>query len=393
MSSNIFLYFIQKTINQTGQIYETENIYSYWENIFLHQFSFNVPQKGAEMNGLEQLLCASSMRKGVKEIQDQNSRFLTKILFYNYFNFVKTKLRFRNSMLRKHIILKFRFLKETLDNIFLNNEIRDEFLEIFCQVQKLNHAFNRLAYLYKLKKADFQVREDIFLNPILENHKNTMTIFQNNKKYLFVASDLINIVNTAIGHCVYFIASPLIVKNPYNNMPFDRSILYNIYFFIKSRDFKIPILLHFYFLSNFVLNEYTKKNESIILEEYLKKFVRNSSVDTLHTHILKMIEQFNDENQKKILIHKEFPKDVLVDKMRHYLYCYLLYLYDSHNFNKSNYYYLLWDEKMKQLQRTNPEFGRKIFHTKNKYNFKFGKKFEPYSFNDICINFYYNFYR
>jgi hypothetical protein len=106
-----------------------------------------------------------------------------------------------------------------------------------------------------------------------------------------------------------------------------------------------------------------------------------------------MIEQFNDENQKKILIHKEFPKDVLVDKMRHYLYCYLLYLYDSHNFNKSNYYYLLWDEKMKQLQRTNPEFGRKIFHMKQKSNFKFGEKFESYSFNDKCINFYYNFYR
>jgi len=34
---------------------------------FLHQFSFNVPQEGAEMNGLERLLCASSMRKGVKK--------------------------------------------------------------------------------------------------------------------------------------------------------------------------------------------------------------------------------------------------------------------------------------------------------------------------------------
>ena len=32
----------------------------------LHQFSFNMPPSGAEMNGLDRLLCASSMRKGVK---------------------------------------------------------------------------------------------------------------------------------------------------------------------------------------------------------------------------------------------------------------------------------------------------------------------------------------
>jgi len=361
--SSIFFYFIQKTINQTGEIYETENIYSYWENIFL------------------------------KERQDLRIQFLIKILFYQYWNIMKSKLRFRNSMLRKHIILKFRFLKETLDNIFLNDETRNEFLEIFCRVQKLNRAFNRLAYLYKFKKAAFQVREDMYLNTILENHKNTIVIYQNKKKYLFVASDLINIVNTAIGHCVYFSPSPLTIKNPYNNIPFDHSILYNIYFFIKCRDFKIPILFHFLFLSHFNSIEYVRKNESIILEEYLKKFVKNSSVDTLHTHILKMIDEFNEENRKQITIHPEFPKDILVDKMRHYLYCYLLYLYDSYNLNKSNYYYILWDEKMTLLQRTNPEFGRKIIHIKQKNDFLFGKTHQSVSFNDKCISFHYNFYR
>jgi len=36
------------------------------KSLFLHQFPFNMPQKGAVMNGLKRLLCASSMRKGVK---------------------------------------------------------------------------------------------------------------------------------------------------------------------------------------------------------------------------------------------------------------------------------------------------------------------------------------
>jgi hypothetical protein len=40
---------------------------------FLHHFSFNLSLSGAEMTGLESLLCASSMRKGVKEIINKDT--------------------------------------------------------------------------------------------------------------------------------------------------------------------------------------------------------------------------------------------------------------------------------------------------------------------------------
>ena len=48
-------------------------IYKWWpfEIGVLHQVSFNMPPSGAEMNGLERLLCASSMRKGVEGEEEQ----------------------------------------------------------------------------------------------------------------------------------------------------------------------------------------------------------------------------------------------------------------------------------------------------------------------------------
>ena len=54
-------------------LYEVKNIHYgilmiNIESSFLHQFSFIMPPKGAEMNGLERILCASSMRKCVKKI-------------------------------------------------------------------------------------------------------------------------------------------------------------------------------------------------------------------------------------------------------------------------------------------------------------------------------------
>jgi hypothetical protein len=45
----------------------------------VQQFSSDVPQKGAEMNGLERLLCASSMRKCVKE-DELYDRFTASLL-------------------------------------------------------------------------------------------------------------------------------------------------------------------------------------------------------------------------------------------------------------------------------------------------------------------------
>jgi len=56
------------------------NYYCKYNN--LHQFSFNMPQKGAEMNGSERLLCASSMRKGIKKQIDALDKVIEAIQMY-----------------------------------------------------------------------------------------------------------------------------------------------------------------------------------------------------------------------------------------------------------------------------------------------------------------------
>ena len=53
----------------------------------LHHFSFNMPLKGAEMTGMEQLLCVFSTRKGVK-CKNINKN-VTKYKFLNNTNYTK----------------------------------------------------------------------------------------------------------------------------------------------------------------------------------------------------------------------------------------------------------------------------------------------------------------
>jgi len=356
MDSTIFFYFIQKTINQTNQIYDYENIYSFWENIF------------------------------EKERNDQRYDFLIKYLFYSFLQILFSQVRIRSSI-QYMGFKKMNFLKYVMNNPFLCEKNRTEILDVFCRVQKLNYSFQRFAYLYKLKKADFQIVEDIYLNPISATHKNTMVLYQNNKKYLFVISDLINIINTAISHCDYFYPEPLVIKNPYNNIPLSKSILYNIYFFIKDRDFKLPLLFHFYFLCDFSIDLYKRKYEKNIIEEYIKRFVKNSSDDILSSHILNMIDEYNQHNKhKQLYIDSEFPKNILVSKFRYFLYYYLLY-YHGQQSNDTEYYHSIWNEKMQLLQQINPEFGRKIIRIRSKYDFSNKNKSEVF-FNDKCIDFH-----
>jgi len=64
--------FIEVTINSHGEVVVDWTELEKSVEEFVHQFSFNMPPSGAEMNELDRLLCASSMRKGVKGQEDIN---------------------------------------------------------------------------------------------------------------------------------------------------------------------------------------------------------------------------------------------------------------------------------------------------------------------------------
>ena len=84
-------------------------------------------------------------------------------------------------------------------------------------------------------KAKIVVDFDLCLNPIEHNNKNSICLFQENKKYYFRINDLINIINNALCNSPNFFSDTLITKNPYNNIAFNKSTLYNIYFNITTK--------------------------------------------------------------------------------------------------------------------------------------------------------------
>lgn len=285
---------------------------------------------------------------------------------------------------------KFKYFLNEINNIFLTEEQKEDFINIFCKIQKTYFALARFAYIYKYKKANIVVDFDLCLNPIDINNKNSICLFQAKNKYYFRINDLINIIDNALSNSPNFFSDPLITKNPYNNMPFNKSTLYNIYFNIISKTSIVPELIHKFFLSNFDLDNFEKEYEYLIREHSIKKYVKNTDFNILYSSVLVMIDTYNNtyyNDENIIFIDDNFPKKQLVEIMKPYLLIYFTHKYSLINTKKMNSKILLYD-KLKQFHLFNPSFGRKEIKIQSYFSKNTKKYRNVCTYNDKHIDFH-----
>ena len=189
-----------------------------------------------------------------------------------------------------------------------------------------------------------------------------MCISQDNNNYLFSIRDLINLIETALLNHYCFFSSPLCAKNPYNNLPFNKSTLYNIYYFIRFNTNLYPDLLFRFFNTNFNLNVFGRKYEYLLREVSIQKYVETTDTDHLHSDIKDMIHLILIRNKYKISIHKEFPQQKLVDVMRPYLHLWYTSFYSLIPSKREASIKRL-TRKLIKFVKFNPKFGRKYIES------------------------------
>ena len=280
---------------------------------------------------------------------------------------------FFNSYLNQEINIKtkYKFFMDTI-NIFCikGTQKEEEFINFFCKIQKTYNLLNKFLYRYKYKKAKIVVNTDMCLNEIILNSKNVICIYQNDSKYLFHINDLIKIINTSLTNSYMFFSEPVSVKNPYNNLPFDKSTLYNIYFYVIFNTNYHPELLFKFFDVDFNLTIFKNKNEYLLREKIIYNFVYKSTSQILVDEIKSMIFDFNyREKINKIIIDVDFPKEILIKVFQPYLLLYVISQYGFLQYKKTEASIIL-KKTLKRFQKFNPQFGRKKYkllmgHRKN----------------------------
>jgi len=273
-------------------------------------------------------------------------------------------------------------LSSLLSDIFLSEQQKHDILDIFCNIQKFINAILRLKYVWRFKKAKFYNTDDLYMNPITCSQKNTIILLQNNTKYIFTIREVMGTLNNSLANCSHFFTEPIVMKNPYTNIPFTKSALYNIYFAIKSSNYIMPILIAKYFASNFDLTVFSDLNEHHINEEYLRTYVENA-----YENCRQKVHKMFMDHTLIIRIHKEFPNDLLFKIMKPYL---NLYYMSNYSFNEN-----IKIDSFRNLHRQlhdfmifNRNFGRRKARLVPVKPFSRCKKVEYY-FNDSHLPFNY----
>ena len=272
-------------------------------------------------------------------------------------------------------------------NGFLIKDHKDEFIDYFCNIQKTYNIINRLIYNYKYKKSKIVVNTDMGLNELSENGKNVICILDNNSRYLFNINDLIKIIEVSLTNSYMFFSQPKSIKNPYNNVSFNKSTLYNIYFFVRYKTNYYPELLFKFFQCDYNLTNFKYLNEHLLRDYSIQSYVYKTPCNTIHKEIINMIYNFN-RIKKLIRIHEEFPQKDLVEIMRPYLFLYFKSQYSFHPEVKKRYY-CYFKESLLKFHKFNPQFGRKkiklLYKVRNNFKKRISGK-EIY-FDDNCVKF------
>ena len=277
------------------------------------------------------------------------------------------KMETVNSVVNKRIA-KMQYFYETYHNFYFSKkyEERNEFLKYFGKVQRVYNGFEKLAFRYKWHKANLSVTTDLQLNEIENGQRNVMCIYHANAKYLFRFEDLLKIVYTSLTNTFMLFSEPLTIKNPYNNLPFGKSLLYYMhYFHVTFADIRYIPYDHVNVFTRFKqfhfdLSRFIDMNTSLLREYAIHNYISNSTKSQMQSDIIQFIKQYNIDKDyaEKILIDHEFPVDTLIAVMKPYLRLYIQSIYAltfpaQQNARKNMH------AALQQFQKFNPCFGKR----------------------------------
>ena len=291
-------------------------------------------------------------------------------LFFNYSN-----IDFRSTK-------KFAIMDALSNNLFLTESQRERVKDILYNIQRLVHSVCRLKYMWQYKRANVYNTDDLYMNPFCPGQKNVVVLLQNKTKYVFHKRELLNVIQTSLSNCCHYFPEPIVCKNPYTNLPFNKSALYNIYFALRASNYRISPLFESFFQYNFNYTFFLNNNEEAISDEYLKTYVENHCLND----ILEFVRDMFEDHNMKCNIHKHFPKERLMFIMKPYLTLYFMSKY-ALNIHKKMRAKRILHQKLHKFVSFNPGFGKKkvkLISNNKRCEYFFEEKCIP--FHDIKTN-------
>ena len=262
-------------------------------------------------------------------------------------------------------------LNDVESNVWYSPRIRSIVLALYYKTYRIRAAINRFIRIWRTKRAIVQVSTDLYMTPLDPACKRTFKLLQEGRIYMFSLQDLTNLVVSAITHHSIISGytglyhNPKPVKNPYTNNPLTKSDLCNIYFRMRKVYIHVPDMIRRFFLCEFNIYRFSKDNRAELERIGVCAICKNMPKSSLYNTATVMLSQYATHlprgstvrfNYRRV--HPDFPKDVLVNKLRSYIELYFLAQYSVNGIYE---YEPLLKRRIDELFKYNPLFGQAIY--------------------------------
>ena len=268
---------------------------------------------------------------------------------------------------KRYYLKKFKDAFNYRDNIFFTEKIKTQLEHLVGRVQKLYMALNRFAFIWKLKHTDVISYTDLYFNELEPHKSHVIQIYQNKKLFYFTAKDFMMIIQHALCACnLHFDIESTLPCNPYNKVKFTTCHLYNVYYQMRYKmRITISEIMEQWFRLGFCFHKMHNYYYPLLQKYAIKMFVwsAESTRQNYVSHIHNMFEEFSS-TKRKIHIHRDFPKDILVEKTRDYMYLFYLLKFASLDDGTYDYYERLLTNSIRIFENTHRSFGRLMYKTK-----------------------------
>ena len=274
---------------------------------------------------------------------------------------------------------KYRILAKLFTNPFYTDNMRHSVLQFVQKAQRAYFAMIRFMRIVQFRRTKVQIDCDLYMNELVHTKRSTFVLLDHQRLYYFSLSDLHRIITEALTYSYLFWSEPLVCKNPYTNIPFSKSTLYNIYFAMRDTWCIVPKFIQLFFEADFNIFRFKRDNETLLREHIVREYVSKTTPEVLYPEIKRLIRIY--DVKRRLSIDPEFPKSELAKTLKPYIVLYYLRKHTLDTFRRE-YYTNELQHTFSRFIRYNPTFGRRIVHVSSQYSHapRSGMQGEPFHF-------------
>ena len=235
-------------------------------------------------------------------------------------------------------------------------------LNVLRVASRARFALRRKVMAHFRRKMTSHTTLDLSLSPLsAAPKKHLLSLYADNKKYMFRISDLLSIIHAALTHSLELVSVAVAPSNPYTGVAFRPETLYLIFVAVHESLFFMPPLFHSYVKTKFSLKQFTLTNECVLRDTIINSMVKNFTPKDTHREIRYMLEEIRvcenyTKNNRSLIPNASMLPVHTLDQFKPWLYAYYTHLYSFNPYLRQAAYKTLI-KSMLEFAAKNKNFG------------------------------------